>query len=114
VLLDRRPDTELVPQGLGDMDDAEFLNALDLDISDFDGFPFGHDLLDAVIHEDTSDAMHQAPERCLVELVGAPEAVHHLGFGSPRPSTRNAMAGTNIASPKPSTWPDALDPTGVT
>ena len=84
VLLDRRPDAELIPQGLGDMDDTEFLNALDLDISDLNGLALGHDLLDAVIHEDPPDALHQTPKCCLVELVGAPEAMHHLGFGSLR------------------------------
>ena len=45
------------------MDDAEFLNALDLDIGDFDRLTFRHHLLDAFIHQDTSDALHQARER---------------------------------------------------
>ncbi len=64
------------------MDDAEFLDTLDLDIGDLDGLTPGHNLLDAVIHEDTSDALHQASERCFVELVITSEAMHHFGFGS--------------------------------
>ncbi|MDH3664182.1 MAG: hypothetical protein OEU92_29910, partial [Alphaproteobacteria bacterium] len=42
---------------IGDMDNAEFLDTLDLDVGDLDGLTLGHDLLDAVIHKNPSDAV---------------------------------------------------------
>jgi len=78
VLLDRSPDTKLLPHSFGDMDNAEIKTILDVDIANTGRNIDGRQ--SASVIQNPSDAMDQALQRRLVQLIGSAEAVHHLGL----------------------------------
>ena len=78
ALLNGFANPELLPQCLGHMHNAEIETVLDLDIPNPSrGIKRYH--LAAVI-KNPSNALDQPFERCPVEPVRTPEAVHHFGF----------------------------------
>jgi hypothetical protein len=89
---DRRPDPELLPQGSGDVGDAQLLDPLDRELAR--GRPV---IAGGVLTRHAADAAHQALERGAVELILAAEAVHDPGLDVALPGIADVLGQGQVA-----------------
>jgi len=84
LLLDRGPNTKLLPHGFGDMDNAEIMNPFNEDVGNLNRLAAGGDLINPPIDQDPTNALCQALQDIAVEVIGTAETMNNLGLGSLR------------------------------
>jgi hypothetical protein len=81
ALFDRLANAERLPQGFGDMNDTQVMNALDPEVGNLNRLTPGNGPIEAAIDQDTSNAVDQAFQDIVFESIGTAETVDDLGLG---------------------------------